>query len=144
MPQSPRMVVCAPVLIAAIATAGCTRSPSTEAEPEAIVPVTVEPVRLGNIRSLVSATGIVATLPGAEFAVMSPLPGLIAEVTKVVGDTVKGGEPLVRFEFPSLRAESAARETAREQSRTARANAGDQGRIHGLLPIERGRSNRSG
>ncbi len=66
----------------------------------------VERVRLGNIRGTVSATGMVSTLPGASFAVVSPQPARIAEITKNVGDPVKSGEVLVRFEFPSLRAQT--------------------------------------
>lgn len=128
------MVVCAPVLVAAIAAASCNPSPAADAEPETIIPVTVEPVQLGTIRGIVSATGIVATLPGAEFAIMAPRPGRIAEITKAVGDTVKGGEPLVRFEFPSLRAESTARETAvRAADQRARNAKLIQGRIHSLF-----------
>src|SRR5262249_53280211 len=60
----------------------------------------------------VSATGVVNTLPGADFVVTSPAPARIAELAKQVGDKVKDGELLVRFEFLSLRAENAARSAA--------------------------------
>ncbi len=76
------------------------------------MPVIVEPVTLGNIRGTISATGVVATLPGAMFSVVATQPARIAEITKVVGDTVKSGETLVRFEFPSLRAQRSVTEAA--------------------------------
>ena len=78
-----------------------------EAEIESPVPVIAEPVRLGNIRTTISATGVVTTLAGAEFSVVAPQPARIAEITKNVGDAVKSGEVIVRFEFPSLRAQTA-------------------------------------
>lgn len=50
------------------------------------------------------------TLPGATFSVVATQPARIAEITKNVGDQVKSGETLVRFEFPSLRVQTAASE----------------------------------
>ena len=97
------VALCLAVALAALSA--CTRSAPREAEPESSVPVIVEPVRLGTIRSTISATGVVGTLPGADFAVLAPEPARIAEITKSVGDAVKSGEVLVRFEFPSLRAQ---------------------------------------
>ena len=47
------------------------------------------------------------SLPGAELSVIAPQPARIAEITKNIGDAVKSGEVLVRFEFPSLRAQTA-------------------------------------
>jgi RND family efflux transporter MFP subunit len=85
---------------------GCRRAAQRETEAEPAIPVIAERVRVGNIRGTVSATGIVATQPGATFAVVAPQSARIAEITKNVGDPVKSGEPLVRFEFPSLRAEA--------------------------------------
>ena len=95
-----------PVLLLLAALPSCRRASQRETEAEPAVPVIVERVRLGNIRGTVSATGFVSTLPGATFAVVSPQPARIAEVTKNVGDPVKSGEVLVRFEFPSLRAQT--------------------------------------
>lgn len=71
-----------------------------------------EPVRLGNIRGTLSATGIVTTLPGASVTVFSPQPARIAEVTKNVGDAVTLGEILVRFEVPSMKAQTLVSETS--------------------------------
>ncbi len=93
-------------------SSACTRAASQETEAEPAIPVIAEPVRLGTIRASISATGVVATLPGAAFAVVATQPARIAEITKNVGDPVKSGEMLVRFEFPSLRAQTAVNEAA--------------------------------
>lgn len=88
----------------------CRRTPQQETEAEPAIPVIVEPVRLGNIRATISATGLVSTLPGAIVSVVATQPARIAEITKNAGDPVKSGETLVRFEFPSLRAQTAVNE----------------------------------
>ena len=95
-------------LFLAILTAlpACRRAAQRESEPEPAVPVIVERVRLGNIRGTVSATGVVSTQPGATFSVVAAQPARIAEITRNAGDTVKAGDVLVRFEFPTLRAQS--------------------------------------
>ena len=99
-------------LAAVLALAACGRSGPRETEAEPAIPVLAEPVRLGNIRASISATGVVGTLPGATFTVFAAQPGRIADITKNVGDPVKGGEMLVRFDFPSLRAQTAANAAA--------------------------------
>lgn len=93
------------ILIICLALAllpGCRRSAPERRDAEVPVPVIAEPVRLGTIRGTVSATGVVTTLPGATFTVISSQPARIAEITKNIGDAVKSGELLVRFEFPAL------------------------------------------
>jgi RND family efflux transporter MFP subunit len=90
----------------------CRRAASREAEAEPAIPVLAEPVRLGNIRASISATGVVEALPGAAFTIVAPQPGRISEVTRNIGDPVKSGDVLVRFEFPSLRAQNAVSEAA--------------------------------
>jgi RND family efflux transporter MFP subunit len=90
----------------------CRRAPQQETDAEPAIPVIVEPVRLGTIRATISATGVVGTLPGATFSVVAIQPARIAEITKNVGDPVKSGEMLVRFEFPLLRAQTAVNEAA--------------------------------
>jgi RND family efflux transporter MFP subunit len=87
--------------------AGCSGPAPRETEAEPSLPVIAEPVRLGTIRSTVSATGVVTTLPGAELAVRAHETARIAEITKMAGDMVTGGEMLVRLEFPSLAAQQA-------------------------------------
>jgi hypothetical protein len=95
-----------------IALPACRRVAPQESEAEPAIPVIAEPVRLGTIRAKISATGVVGTLPGAAFAVVANQPARIADITKNVGDAVKGGEMLVRFEFPSLGAQTAVNESA--------------------------------
>jgi RND family efflux transporter MFP subunit len=85
----------------------CNRSTPREADVEPGVPVIAEPVRLGNIRATISATGVVTTLPGAEVTIVATQSARISEITKNVGDAAKSGEAIVRFEFPSLSAQSA-------------------------------------
>jgi cobalt-zinc-cadmium efflux system membrane fusion protein len=99
-------------LAAIVSLPACRRAAPQETEAEPAIPVIAEPVRLGAIRATISATGVVTTLPGAAFDVVASQPARIAEITKNVGDTVKSGEMLVRFEFPSLRAQSAVSEAA--------------------------------
>jgi RND family efflux transporter MFP subunit len=82
---------------------------SEEAPP---IPVLAEAVRLGDIRASISATGVVGTLPGATFSVVAAQPARIAEITKNPGDDIQSGETLVRFEFPSLLAETVVSEAA--------------------------------
>lgn len=93
-----------------ITVPACRRAPQRETEAEPAIPVLVEPVRLGTIRATISATGVVGTLPGATFSVVAAQPARIADITKNVGDSVKSGEMLVRFEFPLLRAQTAVNE----------------------------------
>lgn len=99
-------------LAALLVFPACGRSTERQTEAEQPIPVLAEPVRLGTIRAVVSATGVVGTLPGATFTVVAARPARIAEVTKNVGDPVKSGEVLVRFEFPSLKPETAVSEAA--------------------------------
>jgi len=105
LPVSARTVLTL-ALTGLVALPACRRASNRESEEEPPVPVIAEAARLGTIRGMVSATGVVTTLPGATFAVVAPQPGRIAEITKNVGDPVKSGDLLVRFEFPSLGAQS--------------------------------------
>ena len=120
----------------------CRRTAPQETESEPAIPVIVEPVRLGTIRASISATGVVSTLPGAAFAVVATQPARIAEITKNVGDAVKSGEMLVRFEFPSLRAQTAVNEAAMKAAdlRVQQAQLA-QGRIRML--VDKGAASRS-
>src|ERR1700674_175664 len=111
MSLSPRVVICASILLAAGAAA-CRRGAPKDTEAEAPIPVIAEAVQIGDIRGMVSATGMVGALPGADFAATPFEPGRIVEISKQVGDHVKSGEVLVRFEFPALGVESAARAAA--------------------------------
>lgn len=121
-------------LVLSLVSASCSRAAPEEEAFDLTVPVMVEPVVLGNIRGTVSATGVVTTLPGAQLAIIAPLPGRIADITKNVGDNVTAGDVLVRFEFPSLAPEAAARSTALRAADLRLRNAKlVQGRIQGLI-----------
>ena len=113
---------------------GCRRAAQQEIDEEPPVPVIAEPVRIGTIRASISATGIVTSLPGATFSIAATQPARIAEITKNVGDPVKSGEVLVRFEFPSLRAQMVVAEAAVKSAdlRVKQAQLA-QGRIRMLL-----------
>ena len=63
MPLLPRRLACACLLLVA-GTAACRRGTTKEAESEPPIPVVTEAVQLGNIRAVVSATGVVVALPG--------------------------------------------------------------------------------
>jgi len=88
------------------------------------VPVKVATASAGPIRPLVAATGEVKAAPGAELLVVPPQEARIAELPKSLGDRVRRGELLVRFEIPSLEADAAARRSdlarAQAQLETAR------------------------
>jgi membrane fusion protein (multidrug efflux system) len=134
-------VVIIPVLLLVGAAAACKRATPRNSEIENIVPVAVEPVQLGTIRGVVSATGQVTVVPGAEVALVAPQTARIAEITKNVGDPVKSGDVLVRFEFPSLHVESIARAaTVRAAELRVKNAKGIQDRVHGL--IDRGAASR--
>jgi len=140
MPLSARAVICS-CLIAVFGPAACRRQATKDVEAEPPVPVIAEPVRIGDIRGMVSATGVVVSLPGADFVATAPQPARIADVTKKAGESVKSGELLVRFEFPALGAETAARSTAAKTAELRLQNAKlTQSRLHALL--ERGAASR--
>jgi len=110
-----------------------------KASPEAVntvqtVPVTMAPAISGPIRPVVAGTGQVKPAAGAEFLVTPPQDARIAELTKTVGDHIRRGELLVRFQIPSLEADAAARRSdlarAETQLKTAQQNVT---RLSGLL-----------
>jgi RND family efflux transporter MFP subunit len=103
-----------------------------QASPEAVdtaeaVPVTVAAARSGPIRPVIAATGQMKPAIGAELVVVPPQEARIAEMPKAVGDRVRRGDLLVRFEIPSLEADATARRAdlarAQAQLETARQNA---------------------
>lgn len=97
---------------------GCSRAAPEEVESDTVVPVSVEPARLGTIRAAVHATGTVTPAPGAELLVVAPEPARIAELPKGEGDRVAEGDLLVRFDIPAAGAE-----VARQRAEIARAQA---------------------
>lgn len=75
---------------------------------------------------MVAATGQVKPAVGAEFTVSPPQEARVAEMPKVVGDPVRRGDLLVRFEIPSLEADAASKRSdlarGEAQLETARQN----------------------
>ena len=114
------------VLAVALATANCSRQSAEETESQAPVPVKVEEARIGSIRAVLHATGIINPAPEGELIVIAPEAGRILEITRAEGERVAKGDVLVRFEIPSLTAEvqRQAAEVQRAQSAltTAKAN----------------------
>ncbi|HTG33583.1 MAG TPA: efflux RND transporter periplasmic adaptor subunit [Thermoanaerobaculia bacterium] len=124
-------------LLLLLPLAAC-HKPSPEAvETAEAVPVTVATARSGPIRAVIAATGQVKPAAGAELLVMPPQEARIAALPKGVGDRVRRGEVLVRFEIPSLDADAAARraDLARGQAQLAAARQ-NVARLSGLF--ERG------
>lgn len=113
------------LLVLAIATEGCNRVAPEEVATQGVVPVVIATAQTGTIRGVVTASGVVAPAPGADFTVTPPEAARIAEMPKAEGDRVRRGELLVRFEIPSLTAGVASRHAAVEgaQARVAAATA---------------------
>lgn len=97
--------------------------------PEAVdtaeaVPVAVATAHAGPIRARVAGTGQVKPAAGAELLVVPPQQARIAAMPKLVGDRVRKGELLVRFDIPSLQADATAKrsdlERGQAQSEAAR------------------------
>ena len=112
--------------------------PAPEAvETEEAVPVTLATAHAGPIRPVVSATGQIKPAVGAELLVIPPQEARIAAFPKAVGDRVRRGEVLVRFEIPSLEADASARRSdlARAEAQLT-ASRQNLARLSGLL--ERG------
>src|SRR4051812_25906268 len=129
-----RQLIFASVLLGAAGTLGCGRNAAREAESEPPIPVVVETVQLGSIRGVVSATAVVQALSGADFTAIAPSEGRIVEIPKKAGDTVKAGDVLVRFEFPSSRAEDSVRAAAAKNAALRLQNAKVvQARVQKLL-----------
>ena len=106
------------VAIALAALAACGRSSPEEVETAAVVPVTVEAAVTGTLQSAAHVSGFVEPAPGADFVVTAPASARIVEMPKAEGDVVRSGDLLVRFEIPSLAAD-----TASKRAEIDRANA---------------------
>src|SRR4029450_2423602 len=84
------------VVAIAIATAACSKQTAEETESEAPVPVKVEGARIGAIRAVLHATGIINPAPEGEMIVIAPEAGRIIEITRAEGERVAKGDVLVR------------------------------------------------
>ena len=124
-------------LFPALLLPACHHPSDEEVDTAAAVPVKVERAIAGPIRPVIAATGQVKAAPGAELLVAPPQEARIAELPKSVGDRVRRGELLVRFEIPNLEADAAARRSdlARAQAQLAAARQNET-RLSGLF--ERG------
>lgn len=121
----------------AILPLACGGTPAEQVDTTAPVPVTVQAARRGAIHRVVQATGLVKPATGAELMVTAPQSARIAEMPKGVGERVRRGDLLVRFDIPSLQADAATRraDVARGESRLTLARANFD-RLQGLF--ERG------
>ena len=83
----------------------CSRESAEEVESQTVVAVRTAPARLGSIRGVIHATGVVTPAAGADLVVVAPEAARIAEIPRAVGDRVRRGDLLVRFEIPAAAAE---------------------------------------
>jgi RND family efflux transporter MFP subunit len=88
----------------------------------------------GPIHPVIAATGQVKPAAGAELRVVPPQEARIAELPKSVGDRVRRGDLLVRFEIPSLESEAATKraDLARAEAQLATARQAAE-RLSGLF-----------
>jgi RND family efflux transporter MFP subunit len=116
---------------AAAAIAGvsaCSKPATQETDTEDKVAVVTRPATRGTIRPVVVATGMVKPATGAELLVSAPQSARIAEMPKGVGDRVRKGDLLVRFDIPSLDADASERRSAlaSAEARVTTAHANEQ------------------
>ena len=90
--------------------AGCRGEPGADQVSGEVIAVTVQPVRLGPIRDVVRAGGVIAPIPAGDFIVAAAEPAEITEITKNEGDAVAAGDVLVRLEIAALAGEQATRQ----------------------------------
>lgn len=122
-------------------TFGCRDAQKEETETEAAVPVETKPARVDTVQGVVSATGVVRAAPGAQQDITAPSAARIAEMPRAIGDRVRPGDLLIRFDSPTLRADAAAKNAAQQEARARLDNAREaETRIAGLY--ERGISAR--
>ncbi len=124
--KSPKVPAAAALQVGLLLLAAC-HHPATEAiDTQESVPVAVATAHAGRIRAVVPATGQVKPAAGADFQVVPPQQARIAEMPRLVGDRVRRGDLLVRFDIPSLAADAAARQSdlqrGQAQLETARQN----------------------
>ena len=116
---------------AAMAIAGvsaCSKPATQETDTEDKVAVVTRAATRGTIRPVVVATGVVKPATGAELLVSAPQSARIAEMPKGVGDRVRKGDLLVRFDIPSLDADASERRSAlaSAEARLTTAHANEQ------------------
>jgi len=102
----------AAAVMAIAGMSACSRPATQQVDTEEKVPVVTRPATRGTIRPVVVATGMVKPATGAELLVSAPQSARIAEMPKGVGDRVRRGDLLVRFDIPSLDADASERRSA--------------------------------
>jgi cobalt-zinc-cadmium efflux system membrane fusion protein len=110
------------VAIAAGAIA-CDRQTAEEVESETPVAVKTAPAALGDVRGVIHATGIVNPAPGADLVVIAPETARVLEISHAVGDRVRRGDVLVRFETPGPAADVQRQQAELNRARTTLENA---------------------
>jgi membrane fusion protein (multidrug efflux system) len=93
------------IAVCGVLAAACGKAPEEEVESESVVEVRTTAATFGDITAVVRATGVVAPAPGADLVVVAPEPARIAEIPRAVGEAVRTGDLLVRFDIPGTRAE---------------------------------------
>jgi RND family efflux transporter MFP subunit len=113
----------APWIVLAAAVSACGHKAVEDVETEAAPVVQTVTVTPQTFDATVSASGVVAAAPGADWTITAPEPARIVELPKAEGDHVKPGDLLVRFEIPSLSTDLATREAEVRQAQAHVANA---------------------
>jgi cobalt-zinc-cadmium efflux system membrane fusion protein len=109
------VLACASLAVAS----GCAREPLEEVATEGPATVTTLTLAPQPVEHVVTASGVVAAAPGADWTITAPEPARIVDLPKAEGDPVKPGDLLVRFEIPALQTDVATR-AAEKQSAQAR------------------------
>jgi RND family efflux transporter MFP subunit len=105
------------LLLAPLLLTACHKAASEQVEATAPVPVAVQAARQGAIHSTFSASGLIKPAAGAELIVTAPQSARIAAMPRGIGEKVRRGELLVRFEIPALESDAAARRADQERAR---------------------------
>jgi len=113
--RSRAALACAVVTLLAVS---CTHEAPEEVESEAPISVRVQTAARGSIRAVIQATGVVTPAPGADLVVVAPEAARIAAIPRAVGERVRRGDVVVRFEIPG-----AAADVERQDAEVRRANA---------------------
>lgn len=113
-----RLLIVPLITATALALASCRKAPEEVVDTTGPMFVRTETAMIDTIRATILVTGTVAPSPGADWTIVAPENGRVAELPKAEGDLVKVGDLLVRFDVPFIAADVTAR-----QSELAQANA---------------------
>jgi RND family efflux transporter MFP subunit len=110
-------------MLLGLALTACGHTAVEDVETEAAPIVETMTLVPRTVDATVSATGLVAAAPGADWTITAPEPARILDMPKAEGDRVAPGDLLVRFEIPSLSTDLAQREAEVRQAQAHVANA---------------------